>query len=446
MHKKITTMAKQNEYVAAIDLGTTKIVTLIGKKNDNGKLQIVAHSKAPSTGVKRGVVLNIEETVASIQRTVEDVQLKSGIIFGDVFVGIAGQHIRSVRNRGYINLNAEKDMIDLDDVQKLVDDMFKIPTEIGEEILHVLPQNFIVDNESAIKNPVGMSGKRLEANFHIVIGQTASAKNIEKCVNRVDLNVTDLILEPLASAEAVLTDDEKEAGVVLVDIGGGTTDVAVYFDGIVRHTAVIPFGGNVITNDIKEGCSILQRQAEQLKVQFGSALGDIAPEDKIVTIPGISGREPKEISFKSLAYIIQSRMEEIIDYVTFEVENSGYADKLSAGIVLTGGGSLLRHLSQLVKFKTGFDVRIGYPNEHLTADSTEEINTPTYSTGIGLVIKGFEHMESYNRLHNETDETDSDFENPTIEKQKVKEIKRNNIVERFKRKFTEIFEENDAEM
>ena len=446
MHKKITTMAKQNEYVAAIDLGTTKIVTLIGKNNNNGKLQIVAHSKAPSTGVKRGVVLNIEETVASIQRTVEDVQLKSGIIFGDVFVGIAGQHIRSVRNRGYINLNAEKDMIDLDDVQKLVDDMFKIPTEIGEEILHVLPQNFIVDNESAIKNPVGMSGKRLEANFHIVIGQTASAKNIEKCVNRVDLNVTDLILEPLASAEAVLTDDEKEAGVVLVDIGGGTTDVAVYFDGIVRHTAVIPFGGNVITNDIKEGCSILQRQAEQLKVQFGSALGDIAPEDKIVTIPGISGREPKEISFKSLAYIIQSRMEEIIDYVTFEVENSGYADKLSAGIVLTGGGSLLRHLSQLVKFKTGFDVRIGYPNEHLTADSTEEINTPTYSTGIGLVIKGFEHMESYNRLHNETDETDSDFENPTIEKQKVKEIKRNNIVERFKRKFTEIFEENDAEM
>ena len=446
MHKKITTMAKQNEYVAAIDLGTTKIVTLIGKKNENGKLQILAHSKAPSTGVKRGIVLNIEETVASIQRTIEDVQLKSGIIFGDVFVGIAGQHIRSVRNRGYINLNADKDMIDLDDVQKLVDDMFKIPTEIGEEILHVLPQNFIVDNESAIKNPVGMSGKRLEANFHIVIGQTASAKNIEKCVNRVDLNVTDLILEPLASAEAVLTDDEKEAGVVLVDIGGGTTDVAVYFDGIVRHTAVIPFGGNVITYDIKEGCSILQRQAEQLKVQFGSALGDIAPEDKIVTIPGISGREPKEISFKSLAYIIQSRMEEIIDYVTFEVENSGYADKLSAGIVLTGGGSLLRHLSQLVKFKTGFDVRIGYPNEHLTADSTEEINTPTYSTGIGLIVKGFEHIESYNRLHNETDEPDTDFENPTIEKQKVKEIKRNNIVERFKRKFTEIFEENDAEM
>lgn len=448
MHKKITTMANQNEFVAAIDLGTTKIVTLIGKKNSNGKLQIVAHSKTASTGIKRGVVHNIEETVASIQRTVEDVQLKSGIIFSDVFVGIAGQHIRSVKNRNIISLNSNEGIITIENVNDLIEDTYKIPVEVGEEILHVLPQNFIVDNESGIKNPVGMSGKRLEANFHIVIGQTSSAKHIEKCVNRVDLVVNDLILEPLASSEAVLTEDEKEAGVVLVDIGGGTTDLAVFFDGIVRHTAVIPFGGNVITDDIKEGCAILLRQAEQLKVQFGSALGDIAPEDKIVTIPGISGRDPKEISFKSLAYIIQSRMEEIISYITFEIENSGYAEKLSAGIVLTGGGSLLRHLSQLVKFKTGFDVRIGYPNEHLSADTSEEINTPTYSTGIGLVIKGFEYMESYKKLHNESTESksESEFVSPTIDKQKSKEIKKNNIVELFKRKFTEIFEENDAEM
>lgn len=437
-------MAQQNEYVAAIDLGTTKVVSIIGKKNSNGKLQIVAYSKAPSTGIKRGVVLNIEETIASIQRTIEEVQLNSGIIFSDVFVGIAGQHIRSVRNRGYINLNAIDHVVNIEDVQKLIDDMYKIPTEIGEEILHVLPQSFIVDNESAIKNPIGMSGKRLEANFHIVIGQTASAKNIEKCVNRVDLVVSDLILEPLASAEAVLTEDEKEAGVVLVDIGGGTTDVAVFFDGIVRHTAVIPFGGNVITNDIKEGCSILLRQAEQLKVQFGSALGDIAPEDKIVTIPGISGREPKEISFKSLAYIIQSRMEEIIDYITFEVENSGYAEKLSAGVVITGGGALLRHLSQLVKFKTGFDVRIGYPNEHLSADSSDEINSPTYSTAIGLVLKGFEQVETCYKINQENqDKVDSDTKQ---EKIKSKDLKKTNILDRFKLKFTEIFEENDAEM
>ncbi|MDX9847546.1 MAG: cell division protein FtsA [Tenuifilaceae bacterium] len=436
-------MAQQTEYVAAIDLGTTKVISIIGKKSPNGKLQIVSHSKAQSTGIKRGVVLNIEETVASIQRTVEDVQMKSGVVFNDVYVGIAGQHIRSVRNRGYINLDPQNDVIKFDDVQKLIEDMYKIPTEIGEEILHVLPQNFIVDNEGAIKNPIGMSGKRLEANFHIVIGQTASAKNIEKCVNRVDLVVNDLILEPLASAEAVLTEDEKEAGVVLVDIGGGTTDVAVFFDGIVRHTAVIPFGGNVITNDIKEGCSILQRQAEQLKVQFGSALGDIAPEDKIVTIPGISGREPKEISFKSLAYIIQSRMEEIIDYVAFEIENSGFADKMSAGIVLTGGGALLRHLSQLVKFKTGFDVRIGYPNEHLTADSDEEVNSPTYSTAIGLVLKGIEQMETCSRLNNESEENGEPAVKETI---MPKEIKKSNLLDKFKRKFTEIFEENDTVM
>ncbi len=444
MHKTIKTMANQNEFVAAIDLGTTKIVTIVGKKTPNGKLQILAHSKAPSTGVKRGVVLNIEETVASIQRTVEEVQLKSGIIFNDVFVGIAGQHIRSVRNRGYINLNSTEEVIKFEDVQKLIDDMYKIPTEVGEEILHVLPQSFIVDNESAIKNPCGMSGKRLEANFHIVIGQTASAKNIEKCVNRVGLVVNDLILEPLASAEAVLTEDEKEAGVVLVDIGGGTTDVAVFFDGIVRHTAVIPFGGNVVTNDIKEGCSILQRQAEQLKVQFGSALGDIAPEDKIVTIPGISGREPKEISFKSLAYIIQSRMEEIIDYITFEVENSGYAEKLSAGVVLTGGGSLLKHISQLVKFKTGFDVRIGYPNEHLTTDSVEDINSPTYSTSIGLVLKGFEQIDTCVRMNQENHQD----VNTNVKTDRIisKDVKKNNLLDRFKKKFTEIFEENDAEM
>lgn len=436
-------MAQQNEYVAAIDLGTTKVVTIIGKKSPNGKLQVVSHSKAQSTGIKRGMVLNIEETVASIQRTVEDVQMKSGIIFNDVYVGIAGQHIRSVKNRGSINLTAADEIITLENVNDLIEDMYKLPTDIGEEILHVLPQSFIVDNEGGIKNPIGMSGKRLEANFHIVIGQTASAKNIEKCVNRVDLVVNELILEPIASAEAVLTEDEKEAGVVLVDIGGGTTDVAVYFDGIIRHTAVIPFGGNVITNDIKEGCSILLRQAEQLKVQFGSALGDIAPEDKIVTIPGISGREPKEISFKSLAYIIQSRMEEIIDYVAFEIENSGYADKLSAGIVLTGGGALLRHLSQLVKFKTGFDVRIGYPNEHLTSDADEEINSPTYSTSIGLVLKGFEQLETCKKMDKENKAKGIEEEQAEIAS---KDIKRNNLLDRFKRKFTEIFEENDSVM
>ena len=265
-------MSAKEQFVAAIDIGTTKIVSIIGQKKENGKLEIMGLSRAPSKGVKRGVVLNIEETVKAIQSTVEDVQLRSGVMFSDVYVGIAGQHIKSMRNRGYINRDSSENEITKDDIIKLVEDMYKIPIDIGEEIIHVLPQNFIVDNEIGVKNPVGMSGQRLEANFHIVIGQIASAKNIEKCINRVGLEINELILEPLASSEAVLTEDEKEAGVALVDIGGGTTDVAVYYDNIIRHTAVIPFGGNVVTKDIKEGCAILNRQAESLKIQFGSAL------------------------------------------------------------------------------------------------------------------------------------------------------------------------------
>ncbi len=268
--------------------------------------------------------------------------------------------------------------------------MYKIPIELGEEIIHVLPQNYIVDSETGVKNPVGMFGKRLEANFHIVIGDIASARNIERCVNRVGIKVRQMILEPLASSAAVLSDEEKEAGVALIDIGGGTTDIAVFHDEIIRHTAVIPFGGNVITKDIMEGCAILSKYAEQLKVQFGSALGDLAQDDKVVTVPGINGREPKEISFKSLAYIIQSRMEEIIDSALFELENSGCMDKLSAGIVVTGGGSLMRNLPQLVKFRSGMDVRIGYPNERLGNDSTGEVNDPMYSTSVGLLLNGYD--------------------------------------------------------
>jgi len=390
-------MNKKEVYVAAIDIGTTKIVAIVGKKNENGKIEILGLSKALSKGVKRGVVLNIEETVNAIQTTVLDVQKRSGILFSEVFVGIAGQHIKSMKNRGYIIRDAYDDEIQKEEVFKLIEDMHKIHIDIGEEIIHVIPQNFIVDNETGVKSPIGMCGRRLEANFHIVIGQVAAAKNIEKCIRKANLVVKDMILEPLASSDAVLTDDEKEAGVVLVDIGGGTTDVAVYYDNIIRHTAVIPFGGNVVTKDIKEGCAILQRHAEQLKIQYGSALGDIAPEDKVVSIPGISGREPKEISFKSLAYIIQSRMEEIIDAVNFEIQNSGYADKLAAGVVITGGGAMLKHLPQLMKFKTAMDVRIGLPNEHLAGSAKNEINQPMYATSVGLIMRGFEYLETYKK-------------------------------------------------
>ena len=226
-----------------------------------------------------------------------------------------------------------------------------------------------------------------------MIGQISSARNTERCINKAGMNLMSLVLEPLASSEAVLTDEEKEAGVVLVDIGGGTTDVAIYYDNVIRHTAVIPFGGNMVTEDIKQGCSILQKQAEDLKVKFGYAIGDIAPENKVVSIPGIAGREPKEISFKNLAYIIQSRMEEILDAVNFEIQNSGFAEKLTAGVVITGGGAMLKNLPQLVKFKTAMDVRIGHPNVHLTGKGKDEINQPMYATSVGLILKGLDYLE-----------------------------------------------------
>src|SRR6056297_2583812 len=416
-------MSQQEKLVAAIDIGTTKVVAVTGKMKENGRIEILGISKTPSTGIKRGVVQNIDETVSAIRKTVEEVETASGARISDGFVGIAGQHIKTIRNRGYINRNSYEDEITRKDIDDLIKEMYNISIDVGEEIIHVLPQNFIVDNETGIKNPVGMLGRRVEANFHIVIGQITSTKNISKCITKAGLSLNEIILEPLASSSAVLTDDEKEAGVALVDIGGGTTDVAVYYDDIIRHTAVIPFGGDVVTKDIKEGCSILRRQAELLKVQYGSALGDIAREDEIVSIPGISGREPKKISLKSLAYIIQSRMEEILNAVLYEIENSGYYERLSAGIVITGGGALLKDLPQLVKFITGMDVRLGYPSEMLASESDEEVNNPMFSTSVGLVLEGFDYFarnetpdeEEPEEKMQEFEETEEDEEQTEIQ-------------------------------
>ncbi|HJZ38895.1 MAG TPA: cell division protein FtsA [Bacteroidales bacterium] len=384
-------MKQRSNILTAIDIGTTKIVTLVGRLNDNGQLEIIGMSKTPSKGVKRGAVLNIEEAVSAIRFTVEEVQKQVGFPIREAYVGIAGQHIKSLRNRGYIMRDSYEDEITQEDTDRLLAEMYKISIQPGEEIIHVLPQNYMVDHETGVKNPIGMFGKRLEGNYHIVIGQTTSARTIERCVNRVGIKVRQMILEPLASSAAVLTEDEIEAGVALVDIGGGTTDVAVYYDDIIKHTAVIPFGGNVITKDVMEGCSILNKHAEQLKIQYGSALGDLAEEGKVVAVPGISGREPKEVSIKSLAYIIQARMEEIINAVVYQLEESDCYEKLTAGIVITGGGSMLKHLPQLVNYRTGLDVRIGKPNVQISGNDLKEVNHPMYSTSVGLLLKGFEN-------------------------------------------------------
>lgn len=387
-------MTQDRELMAAIDIGTSETVALIGEKTKKGKLNIVGWGTAPSEGVKRGVVVNIEETANAIKQAVDQATEMAHFKLSRVFVGIAGQHIKSHSNKGKRFVDAPDYEIKQADVDAIKADMYKIPIEAGEEIIHVIPQNYTVDNEGGVKKPVGISGKQLEANYLIVVGQSTSARNIEKCIKRVGLEVVDLILGPLAAAEAVLTEDEKEAGVVLVDIGGGTTDMAIYYDSVIRHTAVIPFGGTVVTNDIKEGCATLLRQAEALKLQYGCALGEMADENKIISIPGISGRPAKEISFRNLAFIIQSRMEEIVDAVLFEIQNSGMADKISAGIVLTGGSALLNNLPDLFTLQTGYDVRLGYPSEILSDNTPEELSSPKYATAIGLLLKGFEHPKA----------------------------------------------------
>lgn len=378
--------------IVGLDIGTTKICAIVGKRNEVGKVEILGMGKSESLGVMRGVVANIEKTVNSIKEAVAEAENKSNVVIEEVYVGIAGQHIKSLQHRGMITRSNTNDEISQADINAIIKDMYKLAMPPGEEIIHVIPQEFIIDNEQGIKEPIGMSGIRLEANCHIITGLVTAANNIHKCVTKAGLKPVDLILEPLASAEAVLTDEEKEAGVVLVDIGGGTTDVAIFQDGIIRHTAVIPFGGNVITEDIKEGCTIIRSQAELLKIKFGSALAKQMKDNEIVSIPGLRGREPKEISVKNLASIIQARMEEIIENVYYEIKNSGFEKKLIAGIVITGGGSQLKHITQLVEYITGMDTRIGYPNEHL-GQGYDEIKSPMYATGVGLVLKGMQDVD-----------------------------------------------------
>ena len=379
-------------YSVGLDIGTTKIVAMVGEKNQFDKVKILGVGKSQSLGVHRGVVNNITQTIQSIKIAVDEAQSKSGVDVKEVAVGIAGQHIRSLQHSDYITRENPDEVINENDIDKLIDQVYKLVMLPGEEIIHVLPQDFKVDGQSEIKEPIGMYGSRLEANFHIVVGQVSSIRNIGKCIKSSGLEMGDITLEPLASSDAVLSEEEKEAGVALIDIGGGTTDVAIFKDGIIKHTAVIPFGGNVITEDIKEGCSIIGNQAEQLKIKFGSAWPGENKDSEIVSIPGLRGRDPKEISLKTLSKIINARVVEIIDQAYLEIKNYGHEDskkKLIAGIVLTGGGSQLRHLKQLTEYVTGMDTRIGFPGEHLAGDSNEY--NPIYSTAVGLLMKAIEN-------------------------------------------------------
>ncbi|MDC6349962.1 cell division protein FtsA [Zeaxanthinibacter sp. PT1] len=405
---------EQGNYSVGLDIGTTKIVAIIGKENEYGKIEVVGIGRSKSLGVHRGVVNNITQTIQSIQQAVEQAEANSGLKIGSVVVGIAGQHIRSLQHSDYITRANSEEVINEDDLDKLCNQVYKLVMLPGEEIIHVLPQEYRIDGQGEIKQPMGMYGGRLEANFHVVVGQVSSIKNVGRCIKSAGLDLGNITLEPLASSDAVLSQEEKEAGVALIDIGGGTTDLAIFKDGIIRHTAVIPFGGNVITEDIKEGCSIIEKQAELLKIKFGSAWPGENKDNEIVSIPGLRGREPKEITLKNLSKIIHARVVEIIEQVYVEIKNYGHEEqkkKLIAGIVLTGGGSQLKHLKQLVEYITGMDTRIGYPNEHLAGDSDEEIASPLYATAVGLLMNA---VRNQGRMKHDAEDTQQEIDTELV--------------------------------
>ncbi|WP_299820912.1 cell division protein FtsA [uncultured Pontibacter sp.] len=412
---------QNDKIVVGLDIGTTKVCALVGRKNEFGKLEILGMGKAVSEGVVRGMVSNIDKTVEAIKKAIRQAEEQSGINIGVVNVGIAGQHIKSLLHNGSITRQVTDHEITVEDVNRLTNDMYRLVTPPGSEIIHVMPQEYKVDYEEGIIDPVGMSGVRLEGNFHIITAQSNAINNINKCVTRAGLAVENLILEPLASCMSVLSDEEKEAGVVLVDIGGGTTDLAIFKDNIIRHTAVLPFGGNIITSDIKQGCMVMQNQAEQLKVKFGKAIADEASENEIVSIPGLRDRTPKEISLKNLAYIIEARMEEIVELIYAEIVRSGYANSLAAGIVVTGGGSQLQNLVQLVEYITGMDTRIGYPNEHLGKSKIDAVKSPMYATSVGLVLAGYQSIDQMAAGYTETQQEQTEYKKPTTTQKAAKE-------------------------
>ena len=433
---------EKNELYIGLDIGTTKIVAMIGIVNEYQKLKIIGVGKSKSLGVHRGVVNNISQTIQSIQGAIHEAENNSNEKIDKVVVGIAGQHIRSLQHSDYITRDNSNEVIVKSDIDKVINQVYKLVMMPGEEIIHVLPQEFKIDGQSEIKEPIGMFGGRLEANFHVVVGQVSSIKNIARCVKSSGIDFDGITLEPLASADAVLSREEKEAGVALIDIGGGTTDLAIFKDNIIRHTSVIPFGGNIITEDIKEGCSIIEKQAELLKIKFGSAWPGENKDNEIVSIPGLRGRDPKEISIKNLSKIIHARVVEIIEQVYMEIKNYGHEEqkkKLIAGIVLTGGGSQLKHLKQLVEYVTGMDTRIGLPNEHLAGNNSVEISNPTFATAVGLVMNSMEKRKNISVNKNQSEDED-DLENDDKDSNSIESKASQSIFEKFTEKIKTFLE------
>jgi cell division protein FtsA len=442
-------MENKSEIIAAIDIGTTKIVALAGRETSSGRFEILGFGTTPSKGIRRGVVLNIDDTVNSINIALNEVLKKSGIKLNEVYVGIAGQHVITKKNRSYIKVSSQDNIITQKNVDELNEIMAQIISEPGEEVLDIIPQSYRVDKEMGIENPIGMYGNILEGNFQVIMGQMSMVNNIKKCATLAGLKVKSLILEPLASAEAVLTNIEKQSGVAMIDIGGGTTDLAIYKSNKIIHTAVIPIGGNTITNDIKQELGILEKQAEELKIKYGSAIQEKSQEKTLFAIEGIKGHEEKEVSQKELSAIIQARMEEILHAVMFQIENVESKEKLPGGIVITGGGSLLRNLKQLATFITNNDVRIAYPTEYIEGPFSDIMNKPQYSTAIGLIMKGdtLNHIEAeknaFEKINQKPKEEEVIEEHQSEEENDNKGHKSGRFFDKFKSSVAKLFEEED---
>jgi cell division protein FtsA len=382
-------VVKDSSIVVGLDIGTTKICAIIAEVNGNRAVDIIGIGTSPSKGLRKGVVVNIDVTVESIRRAIAEAELMAGVKAGAAFVGIAGGHIKGLNSRGVIAISWKDHEVTPQDVERVVDAAKAVALPVDREVIHVLPQEFLIDGQGGIKEPVGMSGVRLEAEVHIVTGAVTSAQNIIKCANRAGLEVQDIVLQQLASSEATLAQDEKDLGVVLVDIGGGTSDIAVFVEGSIYHTAVLSLGGDHVTNDIAIGLRTPAHEAEAIKKKYGCALASLVKQDETIEVPSVGGRRPRILSRQTLCEIIQPRIEEIFGLVEREVHRAGYGSQVAGGVVVTGGSSIMEGVPELAEQIFDLPVRRGLPTG--VGGLTDVVASPIYATGVGLALYGGEH-------------------------------------------------------
>jgi cell division protein FtsA len=379
--------------IVGLDIGTTKVCAVVAGTDEHGRINILGIGRSPSDGITRGVVTHIDRTTNAISTAIHEAQATSGVAIKSVVVGIAGDHIQSFQSRGVISISGPENEVTQADIDRLIEDCKRVALPADRKIIHVIPQEFIIDGQDGVYDPLGMSGVRMEANVHIITGLVSAAQNIYRCVQRAGLEVTDMVLEPLASSYAVLDDEEKEVGIALIDVGGGTTDLAVFEERTIRHTAVIGIAGRKVTDDIRKGLGILNDQAERLKREHGCAYVPAVINSDPIVLPGLGGRAPLEIDRLLLAQIIQPRMEEIFEIVALEIKRSGYSKHLSGGAVLTGGGALIKGTAELARDVLGMPVKIGIP-AGFSGGLVREIENPAYSTAVGLVYHGLKYRTS----------------------------------------------------